>query len=225
MPQNPALILGMCCRGGQTIPSSGPQKAAWPHPAPSVWLERQRSANQSQFSCDTWVFQSWLCPKPSLMPWAALGHTVHVSPSLPFSYTDHTNTRCVSAGHFTDDFFPHFPQNTPRLNSPISSPAFGIIIQKVQSTRCCRLCPAQGFALALAPGGRRVFGQQAPSSAHPTVKSSSRTALLLQQPPSFAVELFFQSHIIRSSAVPNTRIAGLALDRSCFLVCFSPKGL
>lgn len=108
MPQNPALILGVCCRGGQTIPSPGSQKAAWPHPAPLVWLDRQKSANQSQFPCDTCVFQSWLCHKTSLVPWAALGNIVHVSlslPPLPFFYTDDTITKCVSAGHFTDDFF------------------------------------------------------------------------------------------------------------------------
>lgn len=68
MPQSPALILGVCCREGQTIPSPGSQKAAWPHLAPSVWLERQRSANQSHFSCDTCVSKSGSATSPALCP-------------------------------------------------------------------------------------------------------------------------------------------------------------
>lgn len=122
-------------------------------------------------------------------------------------------------------FFTSFPQNIPRPKASISSPAFGTI-QKVQSTRRCRLCPAQGSAPAW--GGRRVFGHcstRQRARLNPAAKAPSRTtALLLPQPPGFEAELFFQSHMIRSSEIPKYKDCWACIGPMLLFVLFFPKG-
>lgn len=86
MPQKPCPhSWGLLQLGIMAIPSPGPQRAAQSHPAPSAWGERQRFANQSQFSCDAniWVFQSWFFTRPSHGALSSAGaHRTTVPPSL-----------------------------------------------------------------------------------------------------------------------------------------------
>lgn len=216
MPPNPALILGVCWREGQTIPSPGSQKAAWPHLAPSVWLERQRSANQSQFSCDTCVSKAGSATSPALCPGQHWGtQSMFPPPSLPPTLM--TPLPDVSQQDISLMIFFSFPQNTPRLNSPNSSPTFGTI-QKVQSLRCCRLCSSTGTW--------RKMSFRAPGTkfSSPHNKIIQQNSLLLQQPPGFEVELFFQSHMITNSTVPTYKACWACTGPNLLFGLYLPKG-
>lgn len=60
---------------------------------------------------------------------------------------------------------------------------------------------------------------------NPAAKALSRTtALLLQQPPGFTAELFFQSHVITSSEVPKYKDSWACLGPTLLFVFFFPKG-
>lgn len=155
-----------------------------------------------------WGTQS-LFPHPSLPP--------SISPTLITPIPD------VSQQDISLCLVSSFRQNAPRLNCPTRFPSLWHHPEGAKH-EVLQALPSQGSAPALAPGGRRVFGHQGPSSAHPTAKSSSRTTLLLQQPPGFEAELFFQSHTITSSAVPTYKACWACTGPKLLSGLFLPKG-
>lgn len=150
MPPNSALIL----RVGVSQPFN-PQKAAWPHPAPSAWAERQRLANQSQFSSDAdiWGFQKLILRTPC--PCTALGHTGPHFPQnlLPSPLLTAPGQRCVTAGHFTGYFFTSFPQNSP---APGERRVFGCC--STSSAKPCGKSTEQNYSPA-SSAASRLYGR------------------------------------------------------------------
>lgn len=112
-PKTLPLFLGCAAEGVRPFPLQVPKKLPGPILPHRSGLRGKDLQIKANFLVIPGFSKAGSAPIPASCPGQHWGNTVHVSPSLPFSYTDHTNTRCVSAGHFTDDFFPHFHKTPP----------------------------------------------------------------------------------------------------------------